>query len=219
MKISHNFIINIHLSFLFQNLTGIGEILQPISESDRAEISATDSAPDSLSNSYFESSYNPLVGNIMTDRYGYDDTENSIDLDRLVRYLHPTTDMNNDDDGFIDTLPEKRAPNTMSHFLRDRKAALGHFLRDRKALGHFLRDRKAPGNHLSHFLRDRKASINHFLRDRKTAWLPVRDLDVIRQIFANKSKKEDISKRELNHLLRDRRTKNIRDKIQNLTRF
>ena len=154
----------------------------------------------------------------MTDRNGFDDTEHAIDLDRLVRYLHPTTDMNDDDDAFIDTLPEKRAPNTMSHFLRDRKA-LGHFLRDRKALGHFLRDRKAPGNHLSHFLRDRKASINHFLRDRKTAWLPVRDLDVLRQIFANKSKKDDISKRELNHLLRDRRSKNIRERIQHLTRF
>jgi len=197
----------------------VGEILQPTSESDRAAISATDSVPDSLSNSYFESSYNPLLGNIMTDRNGFDDTEHAIDLDRLVRYLHPTTDMNDDDNAFIDTLPEKRAPNTMSHFLRDRKAALGHFLRDRKALGHFLRDRKAPGNHLSHFLRDRKASINHFLRDRKTAWLPVRDLDVLRQIFANKSKKEDVSKRELNHLLRDRRSKNIREKIQQLTRF
>ena len=203
-------------------LIGRRETALPKPETESSFFSNTGSESETNENSYLNPSYALLWEDLIKNANPAVDTEYSLDLDKLNKYLTPSTVDRVDDDS-IDDIPEKRAPNTMNHFLRDRKAqmgrflrdrkALGHFLRDRKDLGHFLRDRKASGNHLSHFLRDRKASINHFLRDRKMAWRPIRDLEVIRQLFATKSK------RELHHLLRDRRSKNIREKVENLTRF
>ena len=208
--------------YKYFTLIGRSETALPKPETESSYFSNTGAESDANESPYLNPNYVLLWEDLIKNANPAVDTEYSFDLDRLNKYLSLPTEAGDHDDS-IDEIPEKRAPNTMNHFLRDRKAqmghflrdrkALGHFLRDRKALGHFLRDRKASGNHLSHFLRDRKASINHFLRDRKMAWRPIRDLEVIRQLFATKSK------RELHHLLRDRRSKNIREKVENLTRF